>query len=431
MTFTKPLPEWNAVGTEPPQTKKDAGWAASDKPPADWFNWFFNLVYLALQELQQSGYTKDEITQAITNAINTVVPNSQVSATAVANKLLLLNSSAKLPASITGNADGNAATASKLQTSRTIGLGGDATGSASFDGSANISISAVLTAESVLAKLLTVDGSGSGLDADLLDGHDSSYFLPTAGNAPTASKLATARNIGGVPFDGSSDISLPGVNAAGNQSTSGNAETASKLATARTLSISGDGTTSGSFDGSANLALSFALAASGVTAGTYTKLTVDAKGRVTSGTQLASADIPALDWSKIATGKPTTLSGYGIIDAVSASNLANMQWYDAVLQNGATGTCKYAKGALGVVHLMFNILNWYSGNVLFQLPTGCIPSFNIGTVALNYNLNLGNYNAVGVRINSDGKVYLNALDGTSIGTSSAPTVLTTSFWVGD
>ncbi|HVQ52135.1 MAG TPA: hypothetical protein VMS92_18990 [Mycobacterium sp.] len=37
------------------------------------------------------------------------------------------------------------------------------------------------TAADVLAKLLTVDGSGSGLDADLLDGHDTSYFATQAG----------------------------------------------------------------------------------------------------------------------------------------------------------------------------------------------------------------------------------------------------------
>ena len=35
--------------------------------------------------------------------------------------------------------------------------------------------------------------------------------------------LATARNIGGVSFDGTSDIDLPGVNTAGNQNTSGTA----------------------------------------------------------------------------------------------------------------------------------------------------------------------------------------------------------------
>ena len=62
-------------------------------------------------------------------------------------------------------------------------------------------------------------------------------------NAVTAEKLATARNIGGVPFDGTADINLPGVNAAGNQNTTGNAATATKLATARNIGgVAFDGT---------------------------------------------------------------------------------------------------------------------------------------------------------------------------------------------
>lgn len=68
------------------------------------------------------------------------------------------------------------------------------------------------------------------------------------GNAGTATKLATARTIGGVSFDGSANINLPGVNAAGNQSTTGNAATATKLATARTIG-------GVSFDGTANINL--------------------------------------------------------------------------------------------------------------------------------------------------------------------------------
>lgn len=51
------------------------------------------------------------------------------------------------------------------------------------------------------------------------------------------------------------------------------------------------------------------------TAGTYTKVTVDAYGRVTGHVSLAATDIPNLPWSKITSGKPTTLAGYGITDA--------------------------------------------------------------------------------------------------------------------
>ncbi|UXR63770.1 tail fiber domain-containing protein [Bdellovibrio bacteriovorus] len=52
------------------------------------------------------------------------------------------------------------------------------------------------------------------------------------------------------------------------------------------------------------------------TAGTHVKVTTDAQGRVLSGSTLLAADIPSLDWGKITSGKPTTLSGYGITDAI-------------------------------------------------------------------------------------------------------------------
>lgn len=50
-------------------------------------------------------------------------------------------------------------------------------------------------------------------------------------NSITAKRLATARAIGGVNFDGTAAITLPGVNAAGTQNTSGNAATATALST--------------------------------------------------------------------------------------------------------------------------------------------------------------------------------------------------------
>ena len=107
-----------------------------------------------------------------------------------------------LPATINANTTGSAAT---LTTARSIGLSGDISGSASFDGSSNITITATVaddshnhiisnvdglqtvldtklnssayTAADVLTKIKTVDGSTSGLDADLLDGQDGSHYL--------------------------------------------------------------------------------------------------------------------------------------------------------------------------------------------------------------------------------------------------------------
>ena len=53
-----------------------------------------------------------------------------------------------------------------------------------------------------------------------------------SGNAATATALATARNIGGVSFDGTGNINLPGVNTAGNQDTSGTAAIATTVTVA-------------------------------------------------------------------------------------------------------------------------------------------------------------------------------------------------------
>lgn len=93
-----------------------------------------------------------------------------------------------------------------------------------------------------------------------------SYALFHEGNLqPSVAKLTTARTIGGVSFDGTANINLPGVNTAGNQSTTGNAATATKLATARALTI---GNTAKNFDGTA--ALGWTLAEIGAADASHT-----------------------------------------------------------------------------------------------------------------------------------------------------------------
>ncbi|OMD03487.1 hypothetical protein MKX34_17165 [Paenibacillus sp. FSL R5-0636] len=76
------------------------------------------------------------------------------------------------------------------------------------------------------------------------------------------------------------------------------AETAVKLKTARTIALAGDATGSTPFDGSANATITVVLP-NLATAGTYTKLTINAKGQVISATQITAADIPMLTLSKI------------------------------------------------------------------------------------------------------------------------------------
>jgi hypothetical protein len=89
----------------------------------------------------------------------------------------------------------------------------------------------------------------------------------------------------------------------------GNAATATKLKTARQLSVSGDATGQVSFDGSANSNIPLTLADTGVGAGTFTKLTVDAKGRAVSGAQLTSLDVTTA----------LTFTPFGPADASSAT----------------------------------------------------------------------------------------------------------------
>ena len=119
----------------------------------------------------------------------------------------------------------------------------------------------------------------------------------------------------------------------------GNAATATKLLTARTISVTGDLSWSTSFDGSGNVTASGTLANSGVTAGTYGSatqvqpFTVDAKGRLTS-VGAAVTITPA--WGSI-TGKPTTLTGYGITDALQLGSNAG-----SALGMAAAGTATTA-----------------------------------------------------------------------------------------
>ncbi len=91
------------------------------------------------------------------------------------------------------------------------------------------------------------------------------------------------------------------------------ARTAAGTAAARRI-VAGAGVSVANGDGATGNP-TVSLSVSGITAGTYPKLTIDQYGRATAGAALVAADIPALDWTKIGSGKPTTLGGYGITDA--------------------------------------------------------------------------------------------------------------------
>ncbi|WP_416730314.1 pyocin knob domain-containing protein [Fictibacillus sp. JL2B1089] len=78
MPFSKPLPEWNNLGTKPPQSKIDTGWLPDDRPPADWWNWFHYTTHQALLEVQQSAIHTDRAGQTIAQLVSGKVPVAQL-----------------------------------------------------------------------------------------------------------------------------------------------------------------------------------------------------------------------------------------------------------------------------------------------------------------------------------------------------------------
>jgi hypothetical protein len=127
------------------------------------------------------------------------------------------------------------------------------------------------------------------------------------GNAASATVLATARTIGGVSFDGSAAINLPGVNEAGTQNTSGTAAGLSAV-----LAIASGGT------GAATAAINtiFAGPSSGATGAPSFRI-------------MAAADIPTsiISYAKIQNVNPNTVlgritAGVGIVEELSGANIA-------------------------------------------------------------------------------------------------------------
>ena len=187
----------------------------------------------------------------------------------------------KLPAAPT-SVSGNAGTATKLQTARTIALSGAVTGTAtSFNGSANITIPttavdgtkvSVFGAASATAAgtIGAVPAPATGYQGRFLRG-DGTWQTPTDnkmqqnasttnGNYPLLAKSTTATaNINGQAIFNADTTINPSTGTITaktfNGALSGNATTATTLATARTFTANLASTTGGSFDGSGDVTL--------------------------------------------------------------------------------------------------------------------------------------------------------------------------------
>ena len=175
----------------------------------------------------------------------------------------------------------------------------------------------------------------------------------------------------------------------------------SRYVTSSRKVIAGTGLSGG---GALTSDVTLSLGTSGVVAGTYTKVMVDAYGRVTSGTNLSATDIPNLDWSKITTGKPTTLAGYGITDAVTLTTAQTISGRKTFSQN-----------------IVFNNnggITYTDSNVVLRNSDGhtILASFGNGEI----NLRPNGHN------NTEGAVWINKK-----GNVQAPSVSTDTITIGD
>lgn len=96
----------------------------------------------------------------------------------------------------------------------------------------------------------------------------------------------------------------------------GTAQQAEKLQTPRAFSITGDGSAQAvNFDGTDNVQLNLVLSSiASLTAGTYTKVTVDAKGRVTAGQTIEVSDLPSIPSTKISGLGSASAADTGVLE---------------------------------------------------------------------------------------------------------------------
>lgn len=226
------------------------------------------------------------------------------------------------------------------------------------------------TAAQILAKLKTVDGTGSGLDADLFEGQEGSYYLnfnnitnkPNTldgygiNNAVVANGAITAATKTKITYDTKGLVTAGADLAASDipsldwsKITSGKPTTRSGYGITDAQPLDADLTAIAALAGTSGLlkktaadtwALdtnSYTVANNAITAATKAKITYDTKGLVTSGADLTASDIPNLPWSKITSGKPDNLEGYGILDAAPLSHVGATEMAHGVATSVVAG----------------------------------------------------------------------------------------------
>ena len=155
-------------------------------------------------------------------------------AIAAANAAKASQDAAEASATAAATSENMAATSASAASASETAAASSASAAIASETNAAASENAAKTSETNAKASETAAATSAAGAATAVTAHnisDSAHAAGISGNAATATKLEAARMIGGVSFDGSSNIDLPGVNIAGTQDTSGNAATASALQT--------------------------------------------------------------------------------------------------------------------------------------------------------------------------------------------------------
>lgn len=199
------------------------------------------------------------------------------------------------------------------------------------------------------------------------------------GNADTATKIKTARKIGGVAFDGSADINLPGVNATGNQNTTGNAATATKLQTARTIG-------GVSFDGTANINLpGVNTTGNQNTTGNAATATKLQTARTINGVSFDGSENISLSPANI--GCPASPTGW-LTTGSNGGAITTAQLVTLLQNNGAFNTKSWIARCAWAYANSATIPNSETGCGVIPLAGAVIEVFNNGSSSNNYTIRI-------------------------------------------
>ncbi len=259
------------------------------------------------------------------------------------------------------------------------------------------------------------------------------------GNSATATRLQTPRTINGVPFDGTSPITINAVDSVGRLGVASNLSdvanvtaartnlgaaasgantditsitgSAARLTTARTLSLTGDVTGSTTFDGTANASTTTTLSTINSNVGTFGSgvaipiITVDAKGRITS---VSTSSVTTAGTGTVTNVSVATANGVSGSVATSTTTPAITLSLDAITPSSvnasgnvsgstltstvSTGTAPLTVVSTTVVpNLNASLLNGQAGSYYNNAAnlTGTVPVASLPAITGDVNMSSG------------------------------------------